>query len=110
MSFTRSSEGECGGVRAHDAAFCCPHHAALRPARQGSHPRHLEFPSRYDRARAILAADPYNRGRAYQIKKLEGVQEARWRLPLGRFRFRYDIEGQEVILHYCGLRREDTYD
>ncbi|HEV8307063.1 MAG TPA: hypothetical protein VGW35_05300 [Methylomirabilota bacterium] len=73
-------------------------------------PRHLEFPSRYDRARAILAADPYNRGRAYQIKKLEGVQEARWRLSLGRFRFRYDIEGQEVILHYCGLRREDTYD
>ncbi len=31
------------------------------------------------------------------------------RLRLGRFRFRYDIERREVILYYCGLRREDTY-
>jgi len=25
------------------------------------------------------------------------------------FRFRYDIDGRHVVLHYCGLRREDTY-
>jgi len=28
---------------------------------------------------------------------------------MGRWRFRYDIIGQVVVLHYCGLRREDTY-
>jgi len=45
------------------------------------------------------------------IKKLEAVSlgEGQWRLSLGRFRFRYDIYGQEVVLQYCGLRREDTY-
>jgi hypothetical protein len=35
--------------------------------------------------------------------------EGQWRIALGRFRFRYDIYDQDVILHYCGLRREDTY-
>ena len=34
---------------------------------------HPDFPSRYDRARAILADDPYNRTRAHHIKKLEGM-------------------------------------
>ncbi len=72
---------------------------------------HPDFPSRYDRARAILADDPYNRTRAHHIKKLEGmpVGDGQWRLSLGRYRFRYDIHGQEVVLQYCGLRREDTY-
>jgi hypothetical protein len=35
--------------------------------------------------------------------------EGQWRLALGRFRFRYDIYDQDVVFHYCGLRREDTY-
>jgi hypothetical protein len=35
--------------------------------------------------------------------------EGQWRLALGRFRFRYDIYDQDVVLHYVGLRREDTY-
>jgi hypothetical protein len=50
---------------------------------------------------------PINRTRRYQIKKLEGVPagEGQYRLSLGRWRFRYDI----AELHYCGLRREDTY-
>jgi hypothetical protein len=34
---------------------------------------------------------------------------AQYRLRLGRWRFRYDILGNEVVLHYAGLRREDTY-
>jgi hypothetical protein len=28
---------------------------------------------------------------------------------LGRWRFRYDIEGSEVVLYVCGLRDESTY-
>jgi hypothetical protein len=62
-------------------------------------------------AQAILSEDPYNRTRRHHIKKLEGVPsgEGQYRLSLGRWRFRYDIMGQVVVLSYCGLRREDTY-
>lgn len=60
---------------------------------------------------AILSADPYNRSRSHKIKKLEDVPrgEGQYRLSLGRWRFRYDILGQVVLLGYCGLRRENTY-
>ncbi len=73
--------------------------------------RHPELVERYAEAREILRADPYNRTRSHHIKKLEGVQpgEGQYRLSSGRWRFRYDIYGREVILQYCGLRREDTY-
>ena len=72
---------------------------------------HPELRAVRERVGEILATDPYNHGRAYHIKKLEAVPrgEGQWRLSLGRFRFRYDISGDEVELHYCGLRREDTY-
>ena len=72
---------------------------------------HQELQAIQDRVREILSADPYNRTRAYNIRKLEGVPqgEGRWRLSLGSWRFRYDIFGEEVWLFQCGLRREDTY-
>ncbi len=72
---------------------------------------HHEFGTPYARAVEILSADPHNRSRAHHIKKLEAVPlgEGQWRLSLGRFRFRYDVYGREVVLQYCGLRREDTY-
>lgn len=72
---------------------------------------HPEFPALQHRAIEILAADPYNRSRQHHIRKLEAapVGEGQWRLSLGRFRFRYDISGREVVLQYCGLRRETTY-
>ena len=75
------------------------------------HKRHPELADRYAEALKILQADPYNRSRTHDMKKLEGVQpgEGQYRLRLGRWRFRYDIFGQKVVLHYCGLRREDTY-
>jgi len=73
--------------------------------------QHPEVDTFEDRAREILSTDPYNRTRRHAIKKLAGVPpgEGQWRLSLGRWRFRYDIVGQEVWLFYCGLRREDTY-
>ena len=63
------------------------------------------------RTREILETDPTNSSRQHHIKKLVGVPpgEGEWRLSLGQFRFRYDIYGNEVVLQYCGLRREDTY-
>lgn len=72
---------------------------------------HSELVAIRERVGAILETDPYNQSRAYHIKKLEAVPpgEGQWRLSLGRFRFRYDIYGREVVLTFCGLRREDTY-
>ena len=73
--------------------------------------RQPDFAARYDRAREILGHDPYNRARQHHIKKLESIPAGagQWRLALGHFRFRYDVAGPDVVLKYCGLRREDTY-
>jgi mRNA-degrading endonuclease RelE of RelBE toxin-antitoxin system len=66
---------------------------------------------RYERVVSALEADPFNRTRRYDILKLEGVPPGygQYRMRAGRFRFRYDVEGQEVFLKDCSLRREDTY-
>jgi hypothetical protein len=70
-----------------------------------------DFDSAEKSAAVILSEDPFNRTRRHHIKKLEGVAagEGQYRVSLGRWRFRYDIVGQVVWLHYWGLRREDTY-
>ncbi|MBI4469186.1 MAG: hypothetical protein HY650_07695 [Acidobacteria bacterium] len=72
---------------------------------------HRELPAVQERAWHMLQTDPYNRSRQYQIKKLEGVVQGngQYRLSLGRWRFRYDIYDEEVVVQFCGLRREDTY-
>jgi mRNA-degrading endonuclease RelE of RelBE toxin-antitoxin system len=74
-------------------------------------PRHPGLVERFEEAIAILSLDPHNKNGRYAIKKLRGVSagEGQYRLRSGRFRFRYDIEEREVVLLYCGLRREDTY-
>ena len=75
------------------------------------HKHHQEVAEHYAQAIRILSVDPYNRNRRYHIKKLEGIDrnDGQYRLSLGRWRFRYDIFNREIILQYCGLRREDTY-
>jgi len=72
---------------------------------------HRGFEATERNAAVILSADPHNQSRVHHIKKLEGVPsgEGQYRLALGRWRFRYDILGQVVLLSYCGLRRENTY-
>ena len=59
----------------------------------------------------IFKTDPHNRSRQQPIKKLEAVPagEGQYRIRSGRFRFRYDTDGQVVYLKACSLRREDTY-
>jgi mRNA-degrading endonuclease RelE of RelBE toxin-antitoxin system len=73
--------------------------------------KHPDLSERFAEAFVILSTDPYNSSGSYPIRKLKGVGrgEGQYRLRLGRWRFRYDIRGQEVELNYCGLRREDTY-
>jgi mRNA-degrading endonuclease RelE of RelBE toxin-antitoxin system len=72
---------------------------------------HADLAARFADALAILGSDPYNRSRRHAIIKLEGVgpDDGQYRLRLGRWRFRYDIYGQDVVLKRCSLRREDTY-
>jgi mRNA-degrading endonuclease RelE of RelBE toxin-antitoxin system len=87
-----------------------PRFARLARSLTDQHPQ--EFPLRYAEALVSLETDPYNTNRQRPIKKLEAVRpgDGQYRLRLGRFRFRYDIAGNEVVLISCGLRREDTYE
>lgn len=73
--------------------------------------RYFELPDVYAEAVKILGSDPYNLSRKFNIKKLTDVADGlgNFRLRLGRWRFRYDILGNVVIFHFCGLRSEDTY-
>jgi len=72
---------------------------------------HPTMAAAYGRVISILEADPYNYSRSHDIKKLEGIPKGygQYRIRAGRFRFRYDIEGEIVYLKVCSLRREDTY-
>jgi mRNA-degrading endonuclease RelE of RelBE toxin-antitoxin system len=74
-------------------------------------PKHPDLIERFEESISVLTSDPHNKSGKYQIKKLQGVAagEGPYRLRSGRFRFRYDIADREVVLLYCGLRREDTY-
>lgn len=85
-----------------------PHYEGLARKLLRQHP---DFSPVHGRAISILGSDPLNRTRNHHIKKLEGLvsDDGQWRLSLGRWRFRYDLAGREVVLKRCGLRREDTY-
>ena len=76
------------------------HYPASRPALEHLHKSHRDFDAAEKSAAAI-----------YHIKKLAGVaaSDGQYRLSVGRWRFRYDILHQVVLLSYCGRRREDTY-
>ncbi len=73
--------------------------------------RHESLLNAYERAVSILKTDAYNHSRLHPIKKLKDVSpgNGQYRVRIGRWQFRYDIEGQTVRLKYCSLRREDTY-
>jgi mRNA-degrading endonuclease RelE of RelBE toxin-antitoxin system len=57
-----------------------------------------------------LSQDPHNRSGKHQIKKLAGLKagEGQWRLRWRDFRLRYDIFGNEVVLHSF-RHRKDAY-
>ncbi len=56
----------------------------------------------------ILSHDPYNRSRRYDIKKLKDVAqgEGQYRIRSGKYRLRYDIIGDDVILYSFNHRKE----
>ena len=97
---------------AHDASLFCPKRPPLRALGSLSlRKRHPDFDDHFAETIETLKADPHNRSRSHPIKKLRGVAQGdgQYRLRSGRWRFRYDIYGREVVLAYCGLRREETY-
>jgi len=58
----------------------------------------------------ILSSDPHNRSLRHQIKKLGGLKpgEGQWRIRWRDYRLRYDIFGNEVVLHSF-RHRKDAY-
>ena len=55
---------------------------------------------RIHKAIESLAEDPF------QGKKLRGVDFGVWRIRIGDYRLRYDIDGKKVILHIIRHRKE----
>ena len=57
---------------------------------------------------ATLSEDPHNRSGQHQIKKLAGLKpgEGQWRIRWREYRLRYDILGNEVVLHSFRHRKE----
>ncbi|MFY9493323.1 MAG: type II toxin-antitoxin system RelE/ParE family toxin [Minisyncoccia bacterium] len=62
----------------------------------------------FENIAAVFSADPFNSKREYNIRKLTDVDHGKWRLRLGDYRIRYDVDGQKVILHSI-KNRKDTY-
>ncbi|HEY1422531.1 MAG TPA: type II toxin-antitoxin system RelE/ParE family toxin [Candidatus Acidoferrum sp.] len=57
---------------------------------------------------ATLSEDPHNRSSQHQVKKLASSKpgEGQWRIRWRDYRLRYDILGNEVILHSFRHRKE----
>ena len=73
--------------------------------------RHPELVPIVERVVQIVGADPFNKSLTLPIRKLVGVPpgEGQFRVRIGRFRFRYDLEEQNVYLKGCAMRSETTY-
>jgi mRNA-degrading endonuclease RelE of RelBE toxin-antitoxin system len=73
--------------------------------------RHPVLVKLYARALLILASDSRNQSGRHNTLKLAGIPpgEGQYRLRLRRFRFRYDVLDQTVVLVSVSLRREKTY-
>ncbi len=55
-----------------------------------------------------IREDPHNRSGRHKIKKLAGLQtgEGQWRIRWKDYRLRYDIVGDEVVLHSFRHRKD----
>jgi mRNA-degrading endonuclease RelE of RelBE toxin-antitoxin system len=67
-----------------------------------------ELPAAFEKLLRILEEDPHNRTGRHAIKKLAGIGsgEGQWRIRWREYRLRYDIFGQDIILHSFRHRRE----
>ena len=58
----------------------------------------------------LLESDPYNLARRANVRKLVNVPpgEGQFRLRPGDYRLRYDVMGDDVVVHSM-RRREESY-
>ena len=61
-----------------------------------------------DELLTILRQDPHNRTGQHQIRKLAGLKpgEGQWRIRWRDYRLRYDLDGENVVLHSFRHRKE----
>jgi mRNA-degrading endonuclease RelE of RelBE toxin-antitoxin system len=61
-----------------------------------------------DSLKLILSHDPFNRSGRYDVKKLKDIPrgEGQYRIRSGKYRLRYDVEGNDVILYSFKHRKE----
>jgi mRNA-degrading endonuclease RelE of RelBE toxin-antitoxin system len=64
----------------------------------------------YEEMLAILEVDARNESLRHKIKKLQGnqEQEGQWRIRVGIYRLRYDVEDDKVMLRSIN-HRKDAY-
>jgi mRNA-degrading endonuclease RelE of RelBE toxin-antitoxin system len=72
--------------------------------------KHPTLVDAYESAFEALEADPANVGRSQNIRKLNSVKpgDGQWRIRIGKYRIRYDIEPPLVILRSI-KDRKDSY-
>lgn len=54
----------------------------------------------------ILEKDPLNKTKRFNIKKLKNIKPGVWRIRIGDYRIRYDVEEDKVILHLISHRKD----
>jgi len=70
--------------------------------------KHPGIPGVFEELLAVLQADPLNTSHRHNIKKLTAVEsgDGQWRIRIGVYRLRYDVEGSRVTLHSINHRRD----
>lgn len=70
--------------------------------------RNPEIYRQFKKLLDVLREDPFNTSRKYNIKKLTGVipGDGQWRIRTGKYRLRYDILKQVVVLYSFSHRKE----
>ena len=70
--------------------------------------KHPEVVAVYETVLGVLQVDPLNQSLRHDIKKLSGVPagDGQWRIRIGDYRLRYDVEGETVILWSINDRKD----
>jgi addiction module RelE/StbE family toxin len=70
--------------------------------------KHPELVDAYQKVLEVLLVDPSNLTRHHHIKKLTDVKagDGQWRIRVGDYRLRYDIDGLNVVLRSINDRKD----
>lgn len=60
----------------------------------------------YVQALSFLEKDPLNKRKIFNIKKLKNIKPGVWRIKIGDYRIRYDVEENRVIFHLISHRKD----